>query len=185
MDLDPSITFEQVQEAREALRNIGTSHWLSDDLFSWKWWFLVAAGILPWVVWLKFFIDRKRVFEILTCGFLVGTFAVALDGIGVDLMLWAYPDKVLPMFPPLFPADLTVIPVSFMVIYQYTKTWKTYLLANLALAAFYAYLVESLFVVWEMFQLIRWTHTYSFLGFVLLGSINRWVMLKFAKLSER
>ncbi|MFC6233156.1 hypothetical protein ACFQI7_35975 [Paenibacillus allorhizosphaerae] len=94
--LEAVVSFDQVQEARKLLRDLGTSHWITDDLFTWQWWLLLVASIVPWVILLKFFIDRERILEILTYGFVIQTIAVTLDVIGADLLLWAYPDKLLP-----------------------------------------------------------------------------------------
>jgi hypothetical protein len=182
--LEGTVSFEQVQDARQILRDLGLSHWISDDLFSWQWYFLVTSSIFPWVIWLKFYIDRKRIFEVLTSGFIVGAFSITLDVIGVDFMLWAYPEQILPVIPPLFPADLTVIPIGYMIIYQYFKAWKSYLLMNVFLAALFGYVIEYLFIKWNIFQLINWTHSYSFLGFLILGILNKWIMLKLIKMSD-
>jgi hypothetical protein len=163
-------TFEDVKKARETLKDVSIRHWYQDDLFTWKWWLLLSATIIPWLLWVKFR-DKQRTFELLSYGLIWSAIASLTDVIGGDMILWGYPDKLLPMVPPLFPADITVIPVSFMFIYQYTKTFKTYLIFSLLLSACFAYIIEPLFIKAEMFALHNWTHTFSFIGFFILAFI--------------
>lgn len=68
-------SYEDVKKARESLKDLAFEHWIQDDLFTWKWWLLVAATIIPWILWLIFH-DKKRTFEILSCGLKNVTIAV-------------------------------------------------------------------------------------------------------------
>lgn len=170
-------TFEDVKKARETLKDVSTSHWVQDDLFTWKWWLLLAATFLPWVIWIKYR-DKERTLEILCYGLLWAILASVTDVIGGESLLWGYPDKLLPMVPPLFPADISVIPVSYMFIYQYTNTLKRYLVFSLLLSGFFSYLVEPIFIKLEMFSLHNWAHTYSFLGFFILSLIPYYLIKK-------
>lgn len=163
-------SFEDVKKVRENLKEVSTSHWFQDDLFSWKWWFLLLAAIVPWFIWLKFR-DKDRTFEIFSYGLTWGVFSCLFDVIGGEMILWGYPDKLLPMVPPLFPADITVIPISYMFVYQYTNTFKSYFVFSLLVSALFAYLVEPIFIKVGMFVLHNWKHTYSFIGFFILSQI--------------
>lgn len=163
-------SYEDVKEARELLKEVAFKHWIQDDLFTWKWWVLLAATIIPWILWLSFR-DKKRTFEILSYGLIWAAAASLFDVIGGELILWGYPDKLLPMVPPLFPADITVIPVLFMFIYQLSKRFYSYFILSVLGSALFAYVFEPLFVKGEMFILHNWTHTKSFLGFFLLSQI--------------
>lgn len=51
----------------------------------------------------------------------MGIISSILDVIGIDILLRGYPIKLFFMIPPLFPADLTVIPVAFSLAYHYGK----------------------------------------------------------------
>jgi hypothetical protein len=139
-----------------------------------------SATIIPWLLWIKFR-DKDRTYEILSYGLLWSALASLMDVIGGEMILWGYPDKLLPMVPPLFPADITVIPVSFMFIYQFAKTLKTYIAFSLLLSACFAYLIESIFLKVGMFELHNWTHTYSFIGFFVLSQIIYFIIKKLAQ----
>lgn len=173
-------SYEEVQKAREKLRDVSFEHWVQDDLFSFNWWLLMAATILPFFIWWKL-VDKERFFEILAFGLICGIFACFLDVMGVDLLLWGYPDKLFHFIPPLMPADFVVIPVSGMLIYQYFRTWKSFSTASVILAAIFAYIIEPLFSLLNMFELIHWKHTYSLIGFILLFVAVRFVVLGLKK----
>jgi hypothetical protein len=163
-------SYEDVKKARESLKDVAFKHWIQDDLFTWKWWLLLAATIIPWIFWLIFH-DKKRTFEILSYGLIWSVMASLFDVIGEELILWGYPDKLLPMVHPLFPADITVIPVVFMFIYQLSKRFYSYFILSVLGSALFAYVFEPLFIKGEMFILHSWTHTKSFFGFVFLSQI--------------
>ncbi|WP_019533845.1 CBO0543 family protein [Paenibacillus ginsengihumi] len=171
------VSFDEIQHVRQQLRDLSFLHWQADEIFSWNWWFLLIVSIIPWFMWAKW-IDRKRLFEISTFGLFFGLSASILDSAGVDMLLWTYPDKLLPLFPPLFPADLTVIPIGYMAAYQYCRSWKSYFWVNAGLAFLFSYVFEPLFVNANLLKLLNWTHTYSFIGFILLGLVCKWIMEK-------
>ncbi|MFL6555613.1 MAG: CBO0543 family protein, partial [Bacillus sp. (in: firmicutes)] len=118
-------SFDDIQDARRILSNLSVNHWKQDDLFSPSWWFLLAATIFPYIIWWRV-VDKSRYFEIFSFGLISACFSVVLDVIGVDLLWWGYPDKLFSMIPPLFPADMVVIPVTLMIIYQFNKSWTSF-----------------------------------------------------------
>lgn len=168
-------TYHDIQEARRNLINISEIHWWHDDFLSVTWWVLLAATILPHFIWWKV-VDKERFFEIFSYGLFCGCLSVTLDVIGVDTLRWGYPDKLLSMFPPLFPADLVIIPVSAMLLYQYFVTWKSFFYATVLWASLFAYIIEPIFIHFNMLHFDNWTHTKTFIGFVLLGLFTRLVM---------
>jgi len=170
-------SFDEVQKVRGKLLKIAYEHWVHDDFLTWKWWLLIVLSIVPWLVWIKI-IDRERVHEILLYGFFIAICAIALDNIGTDLLWWGYPDKLLPMIPPLFPADWTLVPVILMVVYQFFHTWRSFIVANLVLGAFLAYLAEPVFIWLDFYQLYSWKLTYSYLFYIVTALVGRWLVLK-------
>ncbi|WP_369690997.1 CBO0543 family protein [Robertmurraya korlensis] len=81
------------------------------------------------------------------------------------------------MVPPLFPADLVVIPVSAMLVYQYFIKWSSFLIANTLWALTFAYIIVPLAIKVHMFHMDNWKHTYSFIGFFVLGITVRCIIL--------
>ncbi|KAB7663597.1 hypothetical protein F9279_23695 [Bacillus sp. B1-b2] len=152
-------------------------HWLEHDVFSLNWWILFCATIIPYFLWWKV-VDKNRFYEIFSYGLLCAGFSMLLDVIGTEMLAWGYPDKLLPWIPPLIPADFVVIPITAMLVYQYTSTWKTFIITTIGWAILFSYIIEPLFVLRGMFYLgVYWKHTYSFLGFILLGITLRGIFI--------
>ncbi|WP_217269645.1 CBO0543 family protein [Neobacillus endophyticus] len=122
--------------------------------------------------------DKQRLMEILFYGILIMISAIVLDNLGTDLMWWVYPTKLFQMFPPLIPADLALVPCLMMVVYQWTKTWKAFLIYNFLLSLFMAYLGEPFFIWLKLYQLIHWKLFYSLLYYNISGTLARWLVLK-------
>jgi hypothetical protein len=180
MKLLQTPSYHDIQEARKLLSEVSMKHWKHDDLWSPTWWFLLASTILPFIIWWRI-VDKSRFFEIFSFGLLNACFAVTLDVIGVDFIRWGYPDKLFSMVPPLFPADLVAIPVSAMIIYQFFTHWKSFIFATMLWAAMFAYILEPIFMHFDMLALDNWKHTYSFFGFCAFGILNRGIMVLLLK----
>lgn len=170
-------SFEDVQKARQHLRNVAQEHWIHDDLFTWKWWFLLVLSFIPWYFWWKF-ADKKRLTEILLYGMLIALFCIILDNIGTDELWWDYPDKLYRMFPPLIPADISLVPCLMMVVYQISASWKDFLVKNFILSLLMAYLGENLFILLNFYELNSWKLFYSVIFYNVSGFISRWIVLK-------
>jgi len=163
--------FIELEEKKSELNHLSMNHWLKHDLLSLNWWILFFATILPYFIWWKL-VDKNRFFEIFSYGLLCASLSMLLDVMGTEMMAWAYPDKLLPFIPPLIPADLVVIPITAMLVYQYCTRWKSFIICNIGWAVLFSYIIEPLFVLRGMFQLGEyWKHSYSFIGFLLLGSL--------------
>lgn len=166
-------SFEDIHKARETLRDLFLSHWLHDEMFSWRWWLNLILTLVPWFVWWQF-VDKKRIFELLTFGFFIAIISGLLDAAGVNFVVWEYKVRLLPMVPPLFPMDITILPVSYMLIYQYCKRWKTYMLGLALMSAAFAFIFEPLLVMMKIYMLIKWKYWYSFPIYILLGIFSKW-----------
>jgi hypothetical protein len=61
-------------------------------------------------------------------------------------------------------------PVTFMFVYQITKSVNTYILGSLLVSAGFAYAIEPIFINAEMFILYNWNTLYPLLDFLLFRS---------------
>ncbi|KKI89940.1 hypothetical protein WQ54_22630 [Bacillus sp. SA1-12] len=162
-------SYDDVQKVREKLQESSFDHWVQDDVFALAWWILFFSTILPYVLWWKI-VDKTNLFEIVAFGLLCAVLACFLDLIGVSLGLWGYPDKLISIIPPLIPADLIVIPVGSMIVYQYSSSWFSYILRYAIFAILLAYVIEPLFTLLDIYESYKWwNHTSSFVGLLLFG----------------
>jgi hypothetical protein len=109
---------------------------------------------------------------------------VIFDEFGTSFLLWGYPDMIFPIITPLFPADTTIIPVCFMLVYQYFPKGKPFFIANAALSALFAFVVEPIFQMLDLFVYRNWNGFYTFIGFIPLPYVVRWIVESVKKKSE-
>lgn len=169
--------FEKLLEQEEKFTQIRTEYWLNHDLGTWQWWLLIVMLIVPWVIWWKL-VDKKRLKESLILGFLIMITAIVLDQIGSEFNTWDYPHRIIPVYPQFVPVNLSILPVSYMLLQQYFPTWRTYVKALIVMAFVFAFGFETVLVWLDMYHLLEWRHVYSFPIYFLLGIVMRWFVLK-------
>lgn len=149
--------------------------WVSDIVCTWQWWVLVVLLIAPWIVWWRL-ADKKRLGEICLLGMFVLATATWMDDLGTELILWYYPYKILPAYPQIIPINYAVLPVSYMLIYQYCSPWRSYIRALTIMAALYSWGAEPLLTYMGIYKLLGWKCCYSFLRYILIGISQRWLL---------
>ncbi|MFD1739579.1 CBO0543 family protein [Bacillus salitolerans] len=171
-----SSTYNEIEATREILNKLEHAYWSENVLFSWQWWFLLFSTIIPWVIW-WILVDKTRFFEIMTFGFWWLVIATILDVLGVSLSIWAYPLKLTHLMPPLVPADMAVIPVTYMLLYQYSRRWTNFIILSVIVAAVFSYVIEPFFEHFHMLRFLNgsipWSHLISFIWFFILSMIVR------------
>lgn len=173
----PYPSIEQVQEARVELRDLAYQHWIHDDFLTWRWWLLLALTILPWLIW-WLIIDKNRLRETLLFGMLMSVISISMDNIGTDLVFWEYPDKLFQMVPPLFPADLSLIPTSMMLCYQWGETWWRFITIVVVFAFFVSFAGEQIFQWLHFYRPVTWSSLYSFPIYIALAMFGRMIVAK-------
>ncbi|WP_040207115.1 CBO0543 family protein [Neobacillus jeddahensis] len=133
--------------------------WFDYVVFSDLWWFGVALSIIPWMIWFKF---RKKESSdrILYGGFFVLIIALALDILGDQFSLWHYRFNVIPVVPTYFPWDITLMPVSVMILLQ-IKPDANPLVKAILFGIFSAYIAEPFFHWVGIYVPTKWKYTYS------------------------
>lgn len=178
------LPIEQMAEMSRTLTQARIENWLGHEFGSWRWWVLLALLVLPWFVWYKS-ADRKRLPEIVLFGLVVMVFTITLDELGFELSLWSYPVDVIPIFPRLTSVDYSVVPVVFMLIYQFFPDWKGFFQALVAVAAVFSFVVEPVIVKLGFYVLIKWTYWASFIIYIPMGLLARWITRQFADAERR
>jgi len=182
--MNENLTFEQVMDAQKKYIQLEKLHWLKYELFSFQFWFLLAMLIIPWFIWWKL-VDKRRFLEIMSYGFLVIISATFLDDVGCQINLWEYHYDIEPLFPRLIPMNFTMLPISYMFVYQYFTEWKPFIIANIIAAAIYAFIGEPIFVMLKIYNLINWKHIYSFPIYVLLAVLLKLIVVKIMVAQQR
>lgn len=105
-------------------------HWISKEVLSFSWFFMIAFLIIFYAVWIRL-ADKRRLKDLLLFGSLISVVAAFIDIVGVTTGLWQYTTRIVPFSPALFPFDYTIIPILYMLVLQYTNSWRNYLIGSL------------------------------------------------------
>ena len=149
--------------------------WLQETLYTWQWWLLVALLIAPWILWWHV-VDKKRFTEIVLLGMFVLATCSWMDEVGCEMILWYYPYKLLPVYPQLVPINYAVIPVTYMLIYQYFRPWRSYIVAMVINAALFSFVAEPSLNYLGMYKLVKWYYYYSFPIYIIIAVSHRWLV---------
>ncbi len=177
------MSYEKIEYYQNTIVQLEIQYWLDNSFLTPAWWVLLAAAIIPWIIWYKF-VNRTRFLEIILYGMLWIIFAIVLDEISSTWMLWSYPRKLFPIIPPLIPADLTIVPVTFMFVYQYTATYKMYMFWSVVVGSLFSFVIEVIFVHYHLFKMYQWEHWYSFISFIIVASIIWGIHQRIMKLTK-
>ncbi|XJZ29016.1 CBO0543 family protein [Bacillota bacterium Lsc_1132] len=181
-----STRHENVQNVRlleDKLFALDAKGWLENEFLTWEWWLLLFFFVVPWIVWI---ITKKRkwLVESILFGVIAMVITILLDTVGLQFTYWEYPIEFLPVIPRAFPFDVSMVPVAYMLLFQYARTWKSFIIAQIIMAFAYAFIGEP-FCEWiDLVRYIKWNYLYSFFYYILLGFGVRALILKCASVSK-
>ncbi len=160
-------SYEQILQAQRTLTDLSIQNWLHYSLHRWTWWFLLFWSTFPLLIWWKY-TDPRRYLEISFFGLMASLISGIVDSMGVQLLMWTYPNSLIPGLPNYFPIDYVTIPVVFMLIYQKYPGWKAFILASTLLACFLSLIGDPVLVWLNVYQPLSWQYYYSIPTFVLI-----------------
>jgi hypothetical protein len=161
--------FNKVANANNELLQI----WVSQIVFSWRWWLGVLLTIFPWIIWVRIR-DKKNTIRLLFVGIIVILVTDSLDVIGMSFHLWHYDWTVLPFIPEFIPWDYTMFPVGIMLILQLKPKVNAFI-KTIAFAFLSAFIIEPLFNWLGLYDMVHWKYWYSFVIYLALFLIFNWI----------
>ena len=170
------ITFEMIYQARETLHNLILSKWLNQDFLTIKWWGILTFIVISYIL-VFYLLDKKRFTQILLFGALMTVSITTYDLFGANFGLWGYKVRLFPVIPGVFLYDYTVIPLYYMLVYQYSPNWKMFFVWNAVLAGFIGLVFFPTLVAVDIIRFINWKPIYQAVAPFLFGFINRAVVL--------
>lgn len=175
---------KEVIELRKQIFSINYDNWTSEMLFSFKWWVLLILVIIFWFVWWKI-ADKERLIEIALVGFVTGLVSLILNNIGIDLTLWMFPNELFGAVKIVNVLDLTLIPITYMVLYQFFRTWKTYIISVVIFGLLGSFIGQPLFHFFNLYQPINWHYIYSFPIYLFMGIIIKFTASKIINIQRK
>ncbi len=170
-----SVLQDKILDLQRELVATSITYWSKHVVFTWQWWLNMATLVLPVILW-WLLVDKKRLKDILIYGFIVSTFAVFLDTVGETLVLWDYPYLIIPLDYLLLDTDYSILPVAFMLAYQYFPSWKGFIIANTVISAVFSFAAEPLLVWMGFYEIHGWKYIYSFPIYIAIAIISKWMV---------
>ncbi|MDQ0483961.1 CBO0543 family protein [Guptibacillus hwajinpoensis] len=146
--------FEHIHKIRRELEASFLDYWKQfSNLDSWQFWVVLAMFLLPLVV-LYFKIDRSKIFLLGFLGYSIHVLAAYTDALGIRKSWWDYPYVIFPQLPGSLGIDASVIPVYFILLYQWClNKKKNYWLYGTLSAFGFTFIVKPLLIWLNVFEL--------------------------------
>lgn len=169
------VSIEMVSQANQTLRDLMMTKWLTEELFSLRWWGLLGFLGFSYILCFKL-MDKTRLTETILYGSLVSVFCVVLDVIVSNANLFVYRVNLFPMIPSIFIYDITALPLYYMLIYQHATSWKAYSIWMTLVSAAMGFIFTPLLIKLGYLQYINWSHLKAFLIITFVGFVAKAVM---------
>ncbi len=173
---------ELIHQSRLITWNLVYILW-KGELFSSRWFALVSLMVIFYVVW-WILIDKRRLSDLLLFGSFIAVLRVLYENTFVGMGAWTYQVRIFPLTINLFMPDLTMVPLAFMLIYQYTASWKSYFLGSIVASGIWAFAVTPLFKVFDIIVFHNWNYFYSFIAALLTALLARFFFLLVIKIEQ-
>ncbi|HZG85501.1 CBO0543 family protein [Paenibacillus sp.] len=187
MSGDQQKALEHIRETLKDYSAEARDYWLSySHGGTWQFWVSVALLVIPLIV-LVFAMDRKRALQLGFFGYNVHVWFIYIDHIGVMHGKWEYPYKVFPFAPISFVLDASLVPVTFMLVYQWVlhRGKNRYLYFTLLCAAF-SFVLKPIMVRLNLFRMYEgMNYLYLFLLYLLLMLLSVWITALFLHAQDR
>lgn len=168
---------EQIAYTLKQLSYARIDNWLDTDLNTLAWWSEIGLFIVSLAIWWKL-VDKKRLLELTFYGFVVMTVSIWMDETGYELGLWYYPVDLIPIFPPSTAIDYVMLPVTYALVYQYCRSWKSFLIATVLMSGVFSFVLEPLLEKFGFYIIIKWRSYYSFPIYISIAVVMKAVVEK-------
>ena len=162
-------------------------YWQEFSAFdTWQFWFHVVMFVSPLII-LYFAMDWKRALQLGFYGFNVHVWFGYFDDFGSTQGLWTYPYKMIPLVSHSFGMDASLVPVSFILVYQWiVKHNKNYYLYTLLLSLFLSFILKPIFVMHHLFKFNSWvTYYHLFLSYIVIIVLSKVITDFFLRLQKK
>lgn len=175
---------DKIREAKLVLINLIYQDWKTIDLFSPIWFGTVIFILFSYILCFKL-LNKRRLTQILLFGSLMTVMVSLFDLIGVEYVRWTYLTRIFPIVPSYFLFDFTIIPLYYMLIYQYARGWKSFIVWNAIAAGIISFGFFPLLVSLNMFELNNWRYAYFFPYIFTFAFVSRVMVVNIIAIESR
>ncbi|MFB6468621.1 CBO0543 family protein [Cytobacillus sp. Hz8] len=141
---------------------------------------IVPLFILIWKI------DKGKIFLICFFGYSVHMISFYISLLGVNMGMWNYPIQLVPLLPS-FSLDSSIVPVTFMLAYQWAlNKKKNYYIVALAVSIFFSFIFEPILVKMEIFKLYNHiTYLHRFILYIVISLVAKFMSNVFLWIQKR
>ncbi|SFL42107.1 CBO0543 family protein [Pelosinus propionicus] len=154
------------------------------NLFTVRWWLIIGSIAIAYGIWWKY-VNKRYLTQILLFGSFIAVFRLIMDDAGSSAALWSYSVKPLPFGQALFLNDLTIVPLGFMLVYQYCQSWKKFFLWIVIVEAGYSFFLLPILVKFDILRLYNWQYYYTFFIMIIVAIVMRAMILIVLKIEQK
>lgn len=178
------VTPEMIHQTRITLHELVLAKWLAEDVFSLRWWGMVVLITLSYLLCFSL-LDKRRLSRIFLFGSLLAIGITVYETVGVSFVFWFCATPILPIVPCLFAADLTVLPLYYLLVFQYTTTWRQFSIWNLITVSIFSLILQPLLVYFGIYELDNWLSVYNIPMLFALAMLARAITLLIIGIEQR
>lgn len=165
---------KKIRSVTDELSQLKIEYWQSfSSLGTWQFWVQVFMIVIPLIV-LFIFMDKNRVMLLGFFGLNYHVWFSYVNSIGISFSLWEYPYHIIPPLPS-FSLDAALVPVCFMLLYQWTLNHqKNIYLYSTLLSATFAFVLKPIMVKLHLFHMFKGVnYIYLFLFYMLFFIVSK------------
>lgn len=191
MDKEQLGSYEKIKSMQEKLSELQIDYWYSySGLWTWQFWVIFLLMFVTPLLALYFLIDRKKIFLIGFYGFNIHVWFGYIDTWGVKNGFWGYPYELLPFLPGNLSLDAALIPVLFMLVYQWTLNHnRNYYLYTIILSLCLSFIFKPILTLHHLFELhkgINFIHIFiAYCVIFLVSKIITNVFIRMQKVEDK
>jgi hypothetical protein len=154
------------------------------DITTFKYWSLITVILVSYIIWYRF-IDKKHLLNLLLFGSFFAVMRVITDLAGVTAGLWYFKTNILPLGPSLFIHDLTISPLTYMLVQQYSSNWQRFFMWNFLGAGFIYAVALPLLSTFDILHMMHWNYLYGFIIMYVTAILARGVLNLVVKVQHK
>lgn len=160
-------------------------YWSTYSVFSWRFWVLVGIVLVPLAI-LVWKLDRKHILQFVFYGLGVHVVALYCDLYGTSHSMWVYPFVLLPSPTASFGLDASLIPVTYILMYQWTvHRGKNYYLYMVLVSAVFAFGVKPLMQAARFIRILDTNYWELLLFYLIIGLVPKLTTALFLALQRK
>jgi hypothetical protein len=164
-------TYFLIYQKRQEVWQLLLSDWLT-GITTVKYWAMIAFIIVAYMVWYKL-TDKRRLADLLLYGSFLAVMRFTIELAGVTAGLWFYKEHTLPLSPSPFIHVLTITPLTFMLVQQYSPNWKQFFIWNAVATGVLEAVVFPLLSALGYLQLMHWNYLYGAIVMFVIATLAR------------